>query len=145
MANEEFVQRAAQIALDDAREAVIIAQRNWEDANRYQDETGGAVALATYVEAKARYDALNGGGSNQQQNNNSGQLSEASRRFLEKRVGAGWEITPARWAELQKAHHAAVGAGIRARLEFLLRCSGSSSCGTSGKARRRCRPQRPPG
>ena len=112
MANEEFVQRAAQIALDDAREAVIIAQRNWEDANRYQDETGGAVALATYVEAKTRYDALNGGGSNQQQNNNSGQLSEASRRFLEKRVGAGWEITPARWAELQKAHHAAVGAGF---------------------------------
>ena len=42
MANEEFVQRAAQLALDDAREELVQTHEALGRYNRFQDETAGA-------------------------------------------------------------------------------------------------------
>jgi len=111
MADEAFVARAAELALADAHEALVQATRAWEDSNRYQDETSGAQALAAYVEAKQKYDAL-AGTDNKQQQNDAGQLSAATRNFLSRRVAGGDEITPARWQEYLRGHHRAIAAGF---------------------------------
>lgn len=118
--NDEFVAQSARIAIGEAEENLIQAQRQYEDAARYGDANSGSTALAEYVAAKQRLDMLTGATTNKQ--NNAGQLSEASRRFIEKRVQAGEQITEEKWAEYLKGHHAAIGAGFTPDSDAYFKC-----------------------
>lgn len=120
MADDEFTQQAAAIAIAEAEEQLIQATRSYQDASRYGDAQTGAQALSEYTAAKQQLDMLTGAGANNKQP--AGQLSEASRRFIEKRVAAGEQITPERWQEYLKGHHAAVGAGFEPDSDAYFRC-----------------------
>jgi hypothetical protein len=111
MADEDaFINRTAQIAMSEAEEQLVMAKRNYEDAMRYSDEAGGAIALTDYAQAKARYDALAGG--QQQHQNSTGQLSAAQKNFLSRRVAGGDQLTPQRLATYQAAHNRALAGGL---------------------------------
>ncbi len=109
-ADEQFVGRAAQIALEQVEDQLIRARRDFEDATRSADEQYAATALVDYTAAKAKYDILTQ--ANQQQNNSGNQLSTAQKNFLSRRVAGGDELTPQRMRDYQIAHARAVNAGL---------------------------------
>ena len=121
MADDEFSQQAAAIAIAEAEEILIQTQRQYQDAARFGDAQSGADALGQYTLAKQRYETLVNAGSNNQQNTGQ-QLSEPTRRFLQKRIDAGEQITDQTWGEYLKGHHAAVGAGFTPDSDSYFRC-----------------------
>jgi hypothetical protein len=108
---DEFINRAVQIALADAEEQLIRSRRDYEDSLRYSDEHSGAAALSAYAEAKAKHDTLTQ--ANQTQNNNNGQLSNSQRNFLSRRQAGGDELTESRMRDYQLAHNRALAAGLQ--------------------------------
>jgi len=65
MADDEFSQQAAAIAIASAENDLIEASRAYQDASRlYGDPETGAAALSNYVLAKQKYDALMNAGNN---------------------------------------------------------------------------------
>ncbi len=109
-AEDEFVNRTAQIALAEVEEQLVRARRDYEDSLRYSDEHSGAAALSAYADAQAKYNVLTQ--ANQQQNNN-GQLSNAQRNFLSRRQAGGDQLTESRMRDYQLAHNRAVAAGLQ--------------------------------
>ena len=107
MADNEFAERAAQLAAMEIHDRLIRAQRDFEDAQRIGDDQLAAVAVNEYVDAKAKLDML----TPKPQQQNKGQLSVASRNFLSRRVAGGEELTPQRWQDYIRAHQRAVTAG----------------------------------
>ena len=121
MADDEFSQQAAAIAIAAAEETLIEATRQYQDAARYGDAQSGADALSYYTIARQKYEALINAGSNNQQNAGQ-QLSEPTRRFLQKRIDAGEQINDQTWQEYLRGHHAAVGAGFTPDSDSYFRC-----------------------
>jgi hypothetical protein len=108
--SDEFAATALQVAAFDLQEQVLTAQRQYEDAQRYEDPHGAGRALQDYLSAKQRLDSLTQ--ANKQQNSN-GQLSQASRNYLSRRVAGGDQLTPQRMRDYVLAHTRAVNAGLQ--------------------------------
>jgi hypothetical protein len=98
-AEDEFVNRTAQIALAEVEEQLVRARRDYEDSVRYSDEHSGAAALSQYADAQAKYNILTQ--ANQQQSNN-GQLSNAQRNFLSRRQAGGDELNESRMRDYRR-------------------------------------------
>jgi hypothetical protein len=106
----EFASTALQVAAFELQEEITTAQRAYEDAQRYQDPNSAGHALRDYISAKQRYDSLVQATSPPQ--NANGQLSNAQRNFLSRRVAGGDELTPQRMKDYALAHTRAVNAGL---------------------------------
>jgi hypothetical protein len=107
---DEFATRAAQLAASIVQDECITASRQYEDAARFGDADNAAYALKDYMSAKQRYDALTQ--VTQPQQNANGQLSNAQRSFLSRRVAGGDELSPQRMKDYALAHTRAVNAGL---------------------------------
>jgi hypothetical protein len=110
MADPDFTNRAAQLAVSDAERELITASRAYEDAQRDGDEITAAVALRDYAASKKVYDALTGADQPRQQQPG---LSNAQRNFLSRRAALGDELTPSRMRDYSLAHTRAVNAGLQ--------------------------------
>ena len=108
--SDDFANTALQQAAFSLREEVLTAQRQYEDAQRYEDTAGAGRALQDYLGAKQRLDSLVQA-ANPRQNAN-GQLSQAARNYLSRRVAGGDELTPQRMKDYYLAHTRAVNAGL---------------------------------
>jgi hypothetical protein len=108
MADPEFADRAAQLAVADAERDLITASRNYEDAQRDGDEISAAVAMRDYAASKKVYDTLTGADQPRQPG-----LSNAQRNFLSRRAALGDELTPSRMRDYSLAHTRAVNAGLQ--------------------------------
>ena len=109
MADELFIQRAAQLATQAVETELISATRDYEDSQRLGDESLAADAMRRYAQNKRDYDELTGVNQPQQQ---SGQLSVAQRNFLSRRAALGDDLTPARMRDYAVAHTRATNAGL---------------------------------
>ena len=110
MADDNFAERAAQLAVSQAEEKVIKAQRKFEDAQRYGDDVTASKALSKFAKRKEELERLTGANQPQQQ---PGQLSVAQRNFLSRRAAGGDDITPQRMRDYALAHTRAVNAGLQ--------------------------------
>lgn len=108
-ADDDFTNRAAQLAAADVERELITASRSYEDAVREGDEMGAALALRDYVANKKTYDELTGANQPRQQQPG---LSNAQRNFLSRRAALGDDLTPARMRDYSLAHTRAVNAGL---------------------------------
>jgi hypothetical protein len=104
--SDEFASTALQVAAFNLEEEVLTAQRAYQDAQRYEDPHSAARALQDYVSAQQRLASL----TPKQQNN--GQLSNAQRNFLSRRVAGGDELTPTRLKDYMRGHDKAMAAGL---------------------------------
>jgi hypothetical protein len=111
MANDHFVNRATQLAVNDVEQSLVQASRDYENAMRSEDELLAADALKRYNTAKLEYDNLTGA-SQQQQQRQSGQLSVAQRNFLSRRAAGGDDLTAERMRDYALAHTRCVNAGL---------------------------------
>lgn len=111
MADDNFNSRAIQTAINDVQEQLIQANRDFEDAQRSQDELLAADAMKRYAQHKRDLDELTGANQSQQQQQ-AGQLSVAQRNFLSRRAAGGDDLSPARMRDYALAHTRAVNAGL---------------------------------
>jgi hypothetical protein len=113
MADNDFNSRAVQTAINDVEQQLIQANRDFEDAERSQDELLAADAMKRYAQHKRDLDELTGA-TEQQRQQQSGQLSAAQKSFLSRRQHGGDDLTtPQRWADYARAHDKAVAAGLQ--------------------------------
>lgn len=112
MADNQFAERAAKMAVERVEEKLIKAQRQYEDAMRFDDDISASKAFEKYVRRKEEYDRLTGAGQQQQQQQQPG-LSVAQRNFLSRRAAGGDELTPQRMKDYGLAHTRAVNAGLQ--------------------------------
>lgn len=109
MADNEFVNRAAQLAATAVETELINASRDYEDAVRAGDEHLAADAMRRYAQTKRDYDELTGANQPQQQ---SGELSVAQRNFLSRRVAGGDQLDAQRVEVYRRGHQRALDAGL---------------------------------
>jgi hypothetical protein len=81
MADDDFTNRAAALAVREAERDLTMASRAYEDARRDGDELMAASAFREYANAKSAYDVMTGRDQPQRQQQ-AGQLSNAQRNFL---------------------------------------------------------------
>jgi hypothetical protein len=106
---DDFAERAAQLARANLEERLISASRQYEDSLRSNDEYSASSALQEYAAAKRDFDAL----TPQQQQQSNGQLSNSQRNFLSRRQAGGDQLDAKRMQDYARGHSRAVEAGFQ--------------------------------
>ena len=105
--SDKFSDEVARLAIDELRDDLVQAQRNFEDAQRTGDAYSAARAMRDYNSAKLEFDKIVNDPQRQ-----AGQLSGPQQNFLARRQALGDELTPQRMADYARGHVRAVAAGL---------------------------------